>query len=349
MNISSIRFKNDELFIIDQTVLPDQLHEIKIESLDQAVDALKKLKVRGAPAIGVFAAYAFFIEALKLKDQNIFTKENLKRSVNILNASRPTAVNLSWALNEMITCFEKFSTLDENSIVFELRQKAVQIHKQDIDLCERIGKNGSKLLKNKRNVLTHCNTGVFATSGKGTALAVIYELHKINSDIHVYVDETRPLGQGIRLTYYELSKNGVNCSLITDSMAAHTIKEKKIDAIVVGADRIALNGDTANKIGTYNLAVLADYHNIPFYVAAPFTTIDFNIKTGREIPIEEREPSELIDLWSFKNKENYNCYNPAFDVTPAHLISAIITDKGNFEKPYGIKLKELKSKEINYV
>ena len=328
----SIAFKDDKFVFLDQTKLPLIEEYIKTADYNRIAEAIEKLEVRGAPAIGITAAYAM---ALSVK--NISGVESRISSFNKayqrIVKTRPTAVNLFYALDLMKDIFEKNNTSD--NIYNILLDTAKEIHQKDIESCRKIGENGLKIFKKKSNILTHCNTGKLATGGDGTAFSVIKTGYENNLVNFVYADETRPLLQGLRLTAFELEKNGIPFSVQSDSSAAMLMKEKKVDLVVVGADRIALNGDTANKIGTYNLAVLCNFHNIPFYIAAPSTTIDRKIPTGNDIVIEFRNKNELNEIKGLRiAPENYDAYSPAFDVTPSHLITGIITEEEIYLFPY---------------
>lgn len=332
MLLNPIKWQDNSIVFIDQTELPAKLRYVRCRDIDALCDAIKRLKIRGAPLIGVAVALGYALAAVKSKSRTVAAlRKDLKKAVKKLRGTRPTAVNLFWALKRMEGAFLRLSRdkSDLRQIKKAVLKEALFILKEDRDMCRAIGKNGARLIKNGDVILTHCNAGILATAGQGTALSVFYEAKKQGKRFKVYADETRPLMQGSRLTMWELMKNGINATLICDDMAASTIKNKRVTKIIVGADRIAANGDTANKIGTYGLAVLATYHAIPFYVAAPYSTIDKNIPSGRFIPIEEREKEEMIFTGTKQTApKNAKVFNPAFDVTPAPLISAIITDKG---------------------
>lgn len=324
-----LKFENDNLIFIDQTKLPLQENYISTDDYNRIAEAIERLEIRGAPLIGIAAAYAC---ALAFKNKNDKDDNYFNKVYNRLASTRPTAVNLFYALNEI----EKtYSQIDHNDIYNSLLNAAHRIFSNEEKFSEKISKNGLNIFLKKSNVLTHCNTGALAAAGFGTAFAIIknaFEHHLVN---HVFVDETRPLLQGLRLTAFELEKNGIPFTVQTDSSAAVLMQEGKIDLVITGADRIALNGDSANKIGTYNLAVLCNYHNIPFYIAAPSTTIDRMIATGAEIAIEYRSSKELLFIGDKQiGMESYQCFCPAFDVTPAHLIKGIITEEGVFPFPY---------------
>jgi len=337
--IQSIKFQNNSVIILDQTQLPEIEIYKTISEPDQMIEAIKKLEVRGAPLIGVSAAYGILLAALRLKKENKLTQNNLIDWIERFRNSRPTAVNLMWACDKLKSIVSM--TFDLESIVEKLKSASIEIHKDDIQRCKKMGEFGSALFKEPIHVLTHCNTGFLATAGQGTALSVIFELHKKNLIKNVWVDETRPLLQGGRLTAWELKKMNIPFTAISDNMAASVMSQGKVDAIFTGADRIASNGDSANKIGTLGVAVSAKHFGVPFYIVAPTNTIDFSIKSGKEIPIEERNKNEVLE---YKGNaifpEGSNAYNPAFDVTPNELISGIITDRGvvlpNFDD--GLKL-----------
>ncbi len=315
---------NISLRLLDQTLLPDQEKWILIENTDQMIEAIKTLRVRGAPLIGVAAS--LMIAQLALKKIN--TNELLIAAQKLYEA-RPTAVNL-------MNCIDRIrKQIKEDFSVQKIVQLAVNIFNEDVLLCQKIAENGASLIYDGDQILTHCNTGGLATAGVGTALGVIRKAHEQGKNIHVYIDETRPLLQGARLTAWELKKLNIPCTLIADNMAAHLMSLKKITKAIVGSDRIAMNGDFANKIGTYSVAVNCYYHQIPFYVAAPSTTVDPNCPSGDQIPIEQRSAKEVLGVsgsfgevvWAPKNIQ---VYNPSFDVTPAKLVSGWILDKNNY-------------------
>ncbi|NQV04539.1 MAG: S-methyl-5-thioribose-1-phosphate isomerase [Candidatus Omnitrophica bacterium] len=334
MLLEPIRWEKNSIVFIDQTELPARLKYIRCRDLDVLCEAIKKLRVRGAPLIGVSASLGYALAAINSKAK---TLSGLKRDLKVaslrLSKTRPTAVNLFWALKRME---DHFLSLSRHKGIQDIKKmilkEAQAILNEDRAMCRAIGKNGAEIIKNGDKILTHCNAGMLATAGYGTALSVFYAAKKQGKRFKVYADETRPLMQGSRLTMWELMKNGIDTTLICDDMAASTIKNKGVTKIIVGADRIARNGDAANKIGTYGLAVLAKYHRIPFYVAAPSSTIDKNIKTGKDIPIEERKRTELICIGSKQTApKTSKVYNPAFDVTPSELITAIITESGIYD------------------
>jgi methylthioribose-1-phosphate isomerase len=322
--------------LLDQTRLPNEIvYDTYRDYRDVAV-AIKTLKVRGAPAIGVSAAFGVVLglQASRAATYEAF-KTELDTVIGVLGATRPTAVNLFWALERMRRAAEAFRDHPVEGIKTALTREALAIQTEDQAMCRQIGLHGAALLGQGHTVLTHCNAGALATAGAGTALAVIYQAHREGKRIRVFADETRPVLQGARLTAWELLQEGIDVTLICDNMAGQVMKEGKIDCVIVGADRIAANGDTANKIGTYGVAVLASAHGIPMYVAAPFSTIDLSIRSGADIPIEERNPVEVTEgLGRRTAPEGVRVYNPAFDVTPAALVTAIITERGIARPPY---------------
>jgi methylthioribose-1-phosphate isomerase len=318
------------LRLIDQTRLPGEFAEIDCRDVQSVWEAVKTLQVRGAPAIGIAAAYGVCIglQSVAGSDETAFFSR-LNEVADYLATSRPTAVNLFWALKRMREKAESLRARPTAEIAAALLDEARAIHEEDRQMCRAIGRHGEKLLQDGQGVLTHCNAGGLATSDYGTALAVFYSAAEAGKTLHVYVDETRPLLQGARLTAWELHQRGIDATLICDSMAAQVMREGRVQAVITGADRIAANGDAANKIGTYGLAVLAKAHNIPFYIAAPTSTFDLSIQSGEEIPIEHRDPREITHAFGRQTApEGISVYNPAFDVTPANLITAIICDRG---------------------
>jgi methylthioribose-1-phosphate isomerase len=340
----TIEWVNDKVKLIDQTKLPLQEKYIETKNYKEICEAIHRLSIRGAPAIGVAGAYACVLAANEIKetDRNNFLKEFLVKA-NEIAETRPTAVNLKWAVNQI--CEQaKENKNSINNLKSDLLKLAHSIRDDDIKRCHGLALNGASLIKNNSNLMTICNTGGLATSGIGTALGVMQYAHAKGKKLKIYVCETRPLLQGSRLNTWELKQSKTPFSLITDSMAATTMKEVGIDGIFVGADRIASNGDTANKIGTYSLAVLAKFHKIPFYVAAPLSTVDFEIKSGKEIPVEKRSPDEITRINGNKiTIENIEVSTPAFDITPAKLINGIITEKGIANYPYTESLNSQKN------
>jgi len=336
-----IEWKNNKVYMIDQRLLPVEEKIIEHSNYKEVAKSIKEMVIRGAPAIGVAAAMGIAIGVLEIKSSDNLTQKFNEITETIKN-TRPTAKNLFWAIERMKKIFEKHKDNLE-TLKKELVREAIDIDKDDVEINKNIGKNGEVLLETGMNVLTHCNAGALATAGYGTALGVIRAAIERGKKITVIADETRPYLQGARLTVWELQKDNIPVKLITDNMAGYLMSKGIIDAIIVGADRIALNGDTANKIGTYSVSILAKYHKIPFYVAAPTSTIDFSINTGKEIPIEERSKEEIIN---FRNQrialDKTEVFNPAFDVTPNELITAIITEKSVIYPPFKDKIKELK-------
>ena len=325
--MQNMYLKSGKLFVLDQTKLPNEEIYFTPKTKEDYYYAIKTLQVRGAPAIGIFAGYA-----MAMLDEN---KEELKA---YLDSSRPTAVNLSYATSRMLKAYK-----DGKNLLDE----ATAIHNEDIEMCIKISEYGLSLLHDGDGVLTHCNAGELATSKYGTGLGPLILGAEKGYNFHAYVDETRPLLQGARLTSYELEKAGIDTTLICDNMASLVMKQGKINAVLVGTDRIAANGDIANKIGTSGVAILAKYYCIPFYVLGPYSTIDYKCKTGDDILIEEREQSEIKEMWYKKPMAlpETKCYNPAFDVTDNSLITAIITDRGILRAPYRESLERIKDND----
>lgn len=350
MIVSALKWKGDIngfLEIIDQRKLPGRLIKIKCTSVNSVYKAIKSLTVRGAPAIGVAAAYATVLSLKKVEKNTELQRAflQLSRQCKYLASTRPTAVNLFWALERIKQKAKQFITKNPKANAQQLKEtifkEANKIYQEDVDMCRRIGRNGAKFIKNGDGILTHCNAGALATAGEGTALSVLYQAHRKGKRFTVYVDETRPLLQGARLTAWELKQAGIKTVVICDNMAGWLMKQGKINAVITGADRIAANGDTANKIGTYSLSILAKEHNIALYIAAPTSTFDLNIKSGAEIPIEQRDAEEIKKLrGKITTSRNVKIYNPAFDVTPADHITALITDRTVIKKPSRKKIIE---------
>lgn len=335
--IDKLEYTNKhELIYLDQTLLPLKQKYQKTKSYKDVAEAIQKLRIRGAPLIGIAAAYGVVMGVHHYKTENRKNFEiHFYKVTETLRNSRPTAKNLFYALDRMTKVFEENIEKEFYEIEDLLLREADAVFDEDAELCKRIGVNGSELLGEKMTVLTHCNTGELATGGIGTALGIIYTAKNQGKEIFVYADETRPMLQGSRLTAFELYENGIEFDIITDSMAAMLMKEKLIDCVIVGADRIATNGDVVNKVGSYSLAVNASFHKIPFYAAAPGSTIDFDISTGEEIPIEERDPEEITRVNGEKiTSDKYNVMNPAFDLVPNELITAIITEYKIHYPPY---------------
>ena len=327
---------------VDQTRLPEELLFLEIRTAEKLWTAIKTLQIRGAPAIGVAAAMGVALAAQNSSSaDSAGLLSDIIRSADYLASSRPTAVNLFWALERMKKKAIASKTLPLNELKKTLALEAVAIFEEDRKICRLIGEHGLELLEGKKSVLTHCNAGGLATAQYGTALAPIYLAGEQGRPIHVFVDETRPLLQGARLTAWELTQAGIEATLICDNMAAVVMKEGKIDLVMVGADRIAANGDTANKIGTYGVAVLAKAHNVPFVVCAPISTFDLTLPSGDAIPIEQRAREEVTHGFGKQTApDNVNVYCPAFDVTPAKLISAIVCENGVCRPPYERSLRQ---------
>lgn len=331
-----INWEDGILKLVDQTKLPVELVWVKCQNYKDVELAIKKMIVRGAPAIGVAAAYGMAMGArdIETEDKGLFIIQ-LEEIASILRETRPTAVNLFWAIERMLNKARSLSDLSIQQIKERSVEEAVSIDEEDIAANRAIAKHGNTLVNKGSRILTHCNAGALATSDYGTALGVIREAHYSGKEISVYADETRPFLQGSRLTAWELTHEGIPATLICDNMAGYVMKLGRVDMAIVGADRISANGDVANKIGTYSVAVLAKEHGIPFYVAAPFSTIDLSLKTGEEIKIEERSPQEITQFNGVRvAPEGINVFNPAFDVTPNKYVTAIITEKGIVYPPY---------------
>ncbi|MGZ3504537.1 MAG: S-methyl-5-thioribose-1-phosphate isomerase [Vulcanimicrobiaceae bacterium] len=319
-----VRWSDDAVEYIDQRLLPHEVRVVAARTVDDIEGAIKTLGVRGAPSIGIFGAYG-----VALLRSTIADDESFRVAAQRVRNARPTAVNLMWAVDRVLAAADMLA-------------EAQAIHREQLAMDRAIGQAALELFPKNANVLTHCNTGPLATSGEGTALGAIVAAHRAGRKVRVYADETRPLMQGSRLTHFELTQAGVDTTLLVDSAAAIAMQRKQIDLVIVGADRIARNGDTANKIGTYALAILAAHHGIPFYVAAPRSTFDFSIESGEQIPIEERAQEEVGSFCGVRvAMEEARAYNPAFDVTPGHLISAFITEYGIIRSPYPETIPQL--------
>lgn len=345
----AIEWDGNEFKLLDQTKLPFSVEYIITDDYRAITDAIKRLAVRGAPAIGIAAAFALAFASARIgtAERDAYLKE-LKRIAGEIASSRPTAVNLRWAVNRLMK--RVYGIENVSAIPTALLDEAEKIRQEDIAMCRQIGIHGAAILPDSGGVITHCNTGALATGDYGTAQSVILSAIEQGKELHVYVDETRPLLQGARLTMAELQARGIDATLITDSTAAFVIKQGKADAVVTGADRIAANGDTANKIGTYGLAVCAKHHGIPFYIAAPSSTIDLDCPDGSMIPIEERDPKEVTQPFGLQiAPDNVKVYSPAFDVTPHELITAIITEHGVITPPFKTKLStQLPSGKVDH-
>lgn len=331
--------------MLDQRLLPSEEKYLMLRSYDEVAEAIRKMVVRGAPAIGVSAAMGIALGATQSVGTSVADLEDdLGYICQVMAGTRPTAVNLFWAIDRMRSRFEQSKSLGDVEKVKEaLVDEALAIFNEDILANRAIGKFGAPLIPDGGTVLTHCNAGALATAGDyGTALGVVRGAIDAGKKVAVIADETRPFLQGLRLTAWELAKDNIPVTVITDNMAGHIMKTGQVDAVVVGADRIAANGDTANKIGTYMVAVLAKQHNIPFYVAAPLTTLDLTLASGEQIPIEERDPTEITHIREHQlGPDGLVVQNPAFDVTPNELITAIITDNGVAEAPFEVSLRKL--------
>lgn len=341
----AVQWHGDRLRIIDQRRLPGEFREIDLDRVDDIVEAIRSLRVRGAPAIGIAAAIGL---AAALKPHLDLTPAEFRRRLADyavrIRAARPTAANLGWAVNRMLIVADSLSAAPNPELWARLRSEATAILREDREMCRRIGERGLELLPNPATVLTHCNTGALATGGIGTALAPVYLALERGRKVRVFATETRPLLQGSRLTAWELARAGVDVKLVPDAAAAAVMRDLGVDAVLVGADRIAANGDVANKIGTYGLAVAARYHGIPFYVAAPSSTFDLSLRSGAQIPIEERSAEEVRRGFGRPTApDDVPVYNAAFDVTPADLVDAIITERGVYRSPYTDSLAALAS------
>lgn len=340
--VSSIKWENENLFILDQTKLPGEVIIAQQNTVQQIWDSIRQLKVRGAPAIGVAGAYGLVVAMQQKQDmkREEFLRE-LRESAQYLDTSRPTAVNLSWALKRIVVRAEASKGIAGRDLYKEIKDEAEKIHAEDIRLCRSIGEHGVDLIREGYGILTHCNAGRLATSEYGTATAPMYLAHQRGVSFRVYSDESRPLLQGARLTAWELMEAGIDVTTITDGMAAFVMSQGLIDMVIVGTDRVAANGDVANKIGTLGVAILAKHYNIPFYVACPASTVDLSTEKGSDIVIEERPESEVTEFASQRIAPvGVKVKNPAFDITPQHLVSALITDRGIIYPPYKEHLKE---------
>ena len=343
MTVETLRWRNNQLEMIDQRCLPTVIQYLSYSDAQSVADAIRQMVVRGAPAIGVAAAYGVALEAQKSMSLNrdSFDK-HLANALDVLSGSRPTAVNLFWALDRMRDRLLAGVEKEPMEIAQALLREAHAIYNEDIDINKTMGAFGASIIDDGTCVLTHCNAGALATAGHGTALGVIRSAVMAGKKITVFADETRPFMQGARLTAWELSEEGIDTTLITDNMAGNFMKSGDIDVVIVGTDRVAANGDVANKIGTYMVAVMAKEHDIPFYVACPLSTIDFSIAKGDDIPIEERSADEVTGYGGVRwAPENIKVRNPAFDVTPARFVTGLITEKGIIYAPNEEKLRAL--------
>jgi methylthioribose-1-phosphate isomerase len=332
--LPTIKWENDRLILIDQRRLPGKEVYIQCSDYTHIAHAIEDMAIRGAPAIGVAAAYGIVLGVMKLAEVDDL-ESNFNQILTRLEKTRPTARNLFWAVEQMKKVFEASKDLALPELKQKLLRKALSIEQEDIETNKKIGYWGKDLIQDGFSILTHCNAGALATAGYGTALGIVRAAFEQGKKIRVFADETRPLLQGARLTCWELEKDGIPVILITDNMAGHFMQNGAISAVITGADRIARNGDTANKIGTYSVAVLAKEHNLPFFVAAPLSTIDFSMADGSAIPIEERSPEEVRKLGDFTiSPPQVEVQNPAFDVTPAKYITGIVTEKGVAKPPF---------------
>lgn len=339
--VETLFWKNDRLFVLDQTRLPAETVYVTCKSYRDAAEVIRTMKVRGAPAVGAVAAFGLVLGALETGGDRETFLSDLELIAGELLGTRPTAVNLRWAL-ERLLARAAATTGDATDLRRVLLAEAVAILREDVEANRRIGAYGNELVPDPARILTHCNAGALATAGYGTALGVVRAAREAGKRVKVFADETRPFMQGARLTTWELMREGVEVVLLADSMAGYLMAQKGMDLVVVGADRVAVNGDVANKIGTYGLAVLARAHGIPFYVAAPLSTIDPRTASGREIPIEERDPEELTHFCGRPvAPEGVQVWNPAFDVTPNALITALITDAGVLKPPFEESLRRV--------
>ncbi len=348
--LKTIEWKNSTLWLLDQTLLPNRIEFIECHNVRRVAQAIKRLEVRGAPAIGAAAAFGLVLGAKELCNDSDF-ETSIKRVAEELRQTRPTAVNLFWAIERMMSIIHKANRdKDIIDLVKDLEKEAISIASEDCAINHKISQYGAQLFNEPVSILTHCNAGSLATAGFGTALGVIRQAFSEGKITRVFADETRPLLQGARLTAWELMQENIPVTLITDNMAGWVMKKNMVQAVIVGADRITLNGDVANKIGTYSVAVLAKEHKIPFYVAAPVSTFDFTMNSGLDIPIEERHADEVAQFAGVQTApKGVEVFNPAFDVTPNSLISAIITEYGVLEQPYHEAIISLQQKKLKGV
>lgn len=338
----TLKFENGTLQLLDQRALPAEVRTLECRTAEETALAIKALVVRGAPAIGVAAAFGMALAARRAAEGGGDLKESLQRARAVLAASRPTAVNLFWALEKIDAVLKSLADARPSEVATELEQAARRIQEDDLAACRRIGDFGAALFPDHARVLTHCNAGALATAGYGTALGVVRSAHRMGKVERVFADETRPVLQGARLTAWELVTEGIPATLITDSMAGFLMARGEINCVVVGADRITANGDVINKIGTYTVAVLAREHGIPFFVAAPTSTFDLRTATGNDVVIEERDPREVLEVAGVRTApEGIDVRNPAFDLTPARLVTAIICETGVAKPPFASDLERL--------
>jgi len=342
--MQSIIWSQDGLQLLNQTLLPSRTEYIFCSDYRRVADAIRRLEVRGAPAIGVAAAFAMVLGAREASAGDFLP--TLRTIAKELKKTRPTAVNLFWAIDRMLAVASRYEATEKNEVLAVLEAEALAIAEEDRTVNQKIAKYGADLFRSEISILTHCNAGALATVAFGTALGIIRQAWEEGKISRVFADETRPLLQGARLTTWEMMQEGIPVTLITDSMAGWVMKKRMVDAVIVGADRIALNGDVANKIGTYSVAILAKEHNIPFYVAAPVATFDFSIKSGEDIIIEERSSREVTSFGGVDTAPSgVDVFNPAFDVTPNSLVTAIITEHGVIRPPYAAEILQLNDKK----
>ena len=336
MPVQTLKWQDDALILIDQTRLPEELIYETCRDVETVAQAIEVLMVRGAPAIGLAAAYGVVVGAQEAIDCDPAEfRRRVEESIDRLARTRPTAVNLFWALDQMRALLQAHQDSDNQTVRDAFLVTADRLFAEDRRICRQMGQNGAELLRDGGQVITHCNAGGLATADYGTALGVIYAAHENGKKVAVFADETRPLLQGSRLTAWELMQSGVDVKVICDNMAASVMRRESIDCCIVGADRIARNGDVANKIGTYGLAIVAREHGVPFYVAAPVSTLDISLASGEEIPIEERDPKEIrAGMGKATAPDDAPVYNPAFDITPKELVTAIISEKGIARPPF---------------
>jgi len=342
MPVSTLHWRDGGLVLLDQTLLPTEVVYLTCTDVETIARAIEELKVRGAPAIGIAAAYGVVVGARRALDAPpVEFRHQIEKTIERLARTRPTAVNLFWALEQMRQTADQMQDGENREAYAQLLATANRIFEEDRSICRRMGHHGARLLQDGYQIITHCNAGGLGTADYGTALGLIYAAAEEGKKISVFADETRPLLQGARLTAWELMQNGIDVTLICDNMAASVMRQHRIDCAIVGADRIAANGDVANKIGTYGLAVLAREHGIPFYVAAPVSTMDLQLPSGDEIPIEERHPEEITcGMGKRTAPESVRVYNPAFDITPHSLVAAIISEKGIARPPFAPVLRQ---------
>jgi methylthioribose-1-phosphate isomerase len=344
--IPTIKWEGNYISLIDQRRLPREKEWVVCSSLEEVITAIKDMAIRGAPAIGVAAAMGLALGArsIETNEYKAFYEKFLEMARD-MELARPTAVNLGWAVERMKEMVGEMRDRSVDEIKEALRRESQDILERDVEINHRIGEHGCTLVPDRATILTHCNAGALATGGYGTALGVIRAAHEAGKLIHVMVDETRPLLQGMRLTAFELMEEEIPATVIVDSAAGCLMRKGKIDLVIIGADRIAANGDIANKVGSYQLAVLAKENRIPFYVAAPLSTFDFTLQDGDQIPIEERDSKEIVTFAGRQlGPEGVHAFNPAFDITPAKYISAIITEKGVIRPPFGKDIRGLVTK-----